>query len=54
MAININVQYNGGRLLDIILLTQCYYHHINAMLDVLLLHCFCFVFAFCLVSLHGD
>ena len=25
MAININVQYNGG-LPDIILLTQCYYH----------------------------
>ena len=35
MAINnISVQYNGGFLLDIILLTQCYYHrgaHLNAM-----------------------
>ena len=27
MAINVNVQYNGGLLLDIILLTQCYYLH---------------------------
>ena len=26
LAINISVQYNGGFLLDIILLTQCYYH----------------------------
>ena len=26
MAINVSVQYNGGLLLDIILLTQCYYH----------------------------
>ena len=26
MAINIGVQYNGGRLPDIILLTQGYYH----------------------------
>ena len=25
MAINVNVQYNGGLLPDIILLTQCYY-----------------------------
>ena len=31
---NISVQYNGGLLPDIILLTQCYYHrgtHLNAM-----------------------
>ena len=26
MAINVSVQYNGGFLPDIILLTQCYYH----------------------------
>ena len=26
MAINVNVQYNGGLLPDIILLTQCYLH----------------------------
>ena len=26
MAINVNVQYNGGFLPDIILLTQCYLH----------------------------
>ena len=26
MAIDVSVQYNGGLLLDIILLTQCYYH----------------------------
>ena len=35
MAINVNVQYNGGLLLDIILLlTQCYFHRgtrLNAM-----------------------
>ena len=26
MAMNVSVQYNGGFLPDIILLTQCYYH----------------------------
>ena len=26
MVINVSVQYNGGLLPDIILLTQCYYH----------------------------
>ena len=34
MAINVNVQYNGGLLPDIIILTQCYYHRgtrLNAM-----------------------
>ena len=34
MAINVRVQYNGGLLPDITLLTQCYYHrgtHLNAM-----------------------
>ena len=34
MAINVNVQYNGGFLPDIILLTRCYLHRgtcLNAM-----------------------
>ena len=34
MAINVSVQYDGGFLSDIILLTQCYYHRgtrLNAM-----------------------
>ena len=34
MALNVSVQYNGGLLPDIILLTQCYYHRgtrLNAM-----------------------
>ena len=34
MAINVSVQYNGGLLLDIIVLNQGYYHretHLNAM-----------------------
>ena len=34
MAINVSVQYNGGFLPDIILLTQCYHHRgtpLNAM-----------------------
>ena len=26
MAMNVNVQYNGGLLPDIILSTQCYFH----------------------------
>ena len=42
MAINVSVQYNGGLLPDIILLTQCYYHRgirLNAMKS------FFFVFA---------
>ena len=34
MAINVSIQYNGGLLPDIILLTQCYFHRgtrLNAM-----------------------
>ena len=34
MAINVSVQYDGGFLPDIVLLTQCYYHRgtrLNAM-----------------------
>ena len=34
MAINVNVQFNGGLLPDIILLTHCYFHRgtrLNAM-----------------------
>ena len=31
MAINVNVQYNGGLLPDIILLTQCYLHRGNLL-----------------------
>ena len=35
MAINVSIQYNGGSLLDtVVLLTQGYYHrgtHLNAM-----------------------
>ena len=34
MAFNVSLQYNGGLLPDIILLTQCYYHRgtrLNAM-----------------------
>ena len=34
MAINVRVQYNGGLLPDIILLTECYHHRgtrLNAM-----------------------
>ena len=34
MAVNVSVQYNGGLLADIILLTQSYYHRgtrLNAM-----------------------
>ena len=34
MAMNVSVQYNGGLLPNIILLTQCYYHRetrLNAM-----------------------
>ena len=34
MAINVSVQYNGGLLPDIILLTQCYYHR-GTRLDVM-------------------
>ena len=38
MAFNVNVQYNGGHLPDIILLTQCYFHRgtrLNANKEVL-------------------
>ena len=38
MAINVSVQYDRGFLVDIMLLTQCYYHRgtrFNAMEEVL-------------------
>ena len=42
MAINVSVQYNGGLLPDIILLTQCYYHRGARLISMKI---FCFVFA---------
>ena len=41
MAINVIVQYNGGLLPDIILLTQCYFHRgtrLNAIRGFVLFH----------------
>ena len=35
LAINVSVQYNGGLLPDIILLTQCYYHHRGTRLNTM-------------------
>ena len=40
MAINVNVQYNGGLLPDIILLTQCYLHR-GTCLNVMKRFCIC-------------
>ena len=40
MAINVNVQYNGGFLPDIILWTQCYLHR-GTCLNVLKRFCIC-------------
>ena len=65
MEINISVQYNGGFLPDIILLTQSYLrgtllntmHGLctyNLYNSILLLHCFWVVFTVFLVSLHGE
>ena len=42
MAINVSVQYNGGLLPDIILLTQCYFHRgtrLNAIKRFCILIC---------------
>ena len=39
MAINVSVQYNGGLLPDMILLTQCYYHHRGTRLDAIKMFC---------------
>ena len=39
MVINVSVQYNGGLLPDIILLTQGYYHHRGTRLDTMLWLC---------------
>ena len=41
MAINVSVQYNGGLLPDITMLTQCYYHRgtrLNDMKRICILH----------------
>ena len=65
MAINVNVQYNGGFLPDIILLTQCYRQvrtgniiafvmYITTTVCDGILRCLWFVFNVFLVSLHGD
>ena len=35
MSINVSVQYNGGLLPDIILLTQCYFHRGIARLNAM-------------------
>ena len=40
MAINVSVQYNGGLLPDIILLTQCYYHR-GTRLNAMIFFCIC-------------
>ena len=40
MAINVSVQYNGGLLPDIILLTQCYYQG-GTRLNVMKRFCIC-------------
>ena len=39
MATNVSVQYNGGLLPDIILLTQCYYHR-GTRLNAMKMFCF--------------
>ena len=68
MAIHISVQYSGGLLPDIILLTQGYYQwgtcsgfafisfvrYITTTMCDGVLHCLWFVFNVFLVSLHGD
>ena len=40
MAINVSVQYNGGLLPDIILLTKCYFHR-GTRLNALKRFCIC-------------
>ena len=40
MAINVSVQHNGGFLVDIILLTQCYYHR-GTRLNAIKRFCIC-------------
>ena len=64
MVIDISVQYSGGLLPDIILLTQGYNQwgtvfiafvmHITTIMCGGVLHCLWFVFNVFLVSLHGD
>ena len=41
MAINVRVQYNGGLLPDIILLTQCYCRHRGTRLNAMKRFCIC-------------
>ena len=40
MAINVSVQYNGGLLPDIILLTQCHYRR-GTLLNAMKRFCIC-------------
>ena len=39
MAINVDVQYNGGFLPDIMLLTLCYYHYWGTRLNAMKRFC---------------
>ena len=39
IAINVSVQYNGGLVPDIILLTQCYYHNRGTRLNAMKRFC---------------
>ena len=41
MAINVSVQYNGGLLPDIILLTQCYFHRRTRLNSTMKRFCIC-------------
>ena len=47
---SLNIMY----LVEVLSLQPMKQHIITTMFNDVLLHCFCFVFAFCLVSLHGD
>ena len=40
MAINVSVQYHGGLLHDIMMLTQCYYHR-GTRLNAMKMFCIC-------------
>ena len=50
MAINVSVQYNGGFLSGIILLTQCYYHW-GTRLNAIKRFCICSLYSHLNVSI---
>ena len=53
MAINVSVQYDGGLLVDITILTQCYYYR-GTRLNTMKMFCICSIWSHLLANKRFD